>query len=258
MDLGIADRTAIVTGAGGGLGGAIVKALAGEGAKVAACDISAEALEKTVAESDGGVSPYAFDLADLGALESVVERVRSDLGTPSILVGITGGPPPAAALETRVEDWEKYFRALVSPVIRLAGLLLPDMRTQGWGRIITSTSSGVVTPIPNLALSNGLRSSLVGWSKTLAGEVAEDGVTVNVVVPGRIETQRVRALDEAKAKREGLPVEEVTAASTATIPARRYGRPDEYADVVVFLASERASYVNGAMIRVDGGLIPSI
>lgn len=191
-------------------------------------------------------------------MESVVERVRSDLGTPSILVGITGGPPPAAALETRVEDWEKYFRALVSPVIRLAGLLLPDMRTQGWGRIITSTSSGVVTPIPNLALSNGLRSSLVGWSKTLAGEVAEDGVTVNVVVPGRIETQRVRALDEAKAKREGLPVEEVTAASTATIPARRYGRPDEYADVVVFLASERASYVNGAMIRVDGGLIPSI
>lgn len=233
-------------------------ALAAEGVQVAACDVSGDALEATCREAGGTVRPYVFDLTDAAATEETVARVRSEVGMPSILVGITGGPPPTPAWETQVEDWEKYFRALVSPVIRLAGLLVPDMRSQDWGRVITSTSSGVITPIPNLAISNGLRASLVGWSKTLAGEVAVDGVTVNVVVPGRIETQRIRALDEAKAQRDGVSVEQVSAASTASIPARRYGRPAEYADAVAFLASERASYINGAMIRVDGGLIPSI
>lgn len=258
MDLGIAGRTAVVTGAGGGLGAAIVRALANEGAKVAACDISGEALETNLRDLDGQVGRYVFDLADAEATEDTVTRVRSDLGTPGILVGITGGPPPSPAAQTPVEDWEYYFTSLVSPVIRLTGLLLPDMREQGWGRIVTSASSGVVTPIPDLAISNGLRASLVGWSKTLAGEVAADGVTVNVVVPGRIETQRIRALDEAKAQRDGVPVGQVSAASTASIPTRRYGKPEEYADAVTFLSSDRASYINGAMIRVDGGLIPSI
>lgn len=248
----------MVTGAGGGLGAAIVQALAAEGAKVAACDISADALESNLGEASGQVRRYVFDLADAAATQGTVAQVRSDLGTPEILVAITGGPPPTPASQTSVEDWEKHFRALVSPVIRLAGLLLPDMREQGWGRIVTSTSSGVITPIPNLAISNGLRASLVGWSKTLAGEVAADGVTVNVIVPGRIATQRIRALDEAKAQRDGVSVEQVSAASTASIPTRRYGRPQEYADAVAFLSSERASYINGAMIRVDGGLIPSI
>jgi 3-oxoacyl-[acyl-carrier protein] reductase len=132
------------------------------------------------------------------------------------------------------------------------------MRSRGWGRILTSTSSGVIAPIPNLAISNALRLSLVGWSKTLAGEVGKVGITVNVVVPGRIATSRVACLDNAKAKREGRSVEEVAAESQRAIPVGRYGKPEEYAEVVAFLASERASYITGSVIRVDGGMIPSI
>jgi len=132
------------------------------------------------------------------------------------------------------------------------------MRAQRWGRIITSTSSGVVAPIPNLGISNALRLSLVGWSKTLAREVASAGITSNIILPGRIATDRIRFLDEAKAKREGRPVEQVIAESTAAIPAGRYGEPDEYADAVTFLASTRAAYITGSVIRVDGGYLPSI
>jgi 3-oxoacyl-[acyl-carrier protein] reductase len=147
---------------------------------------------------------------------------------------------------------------MVLGVIALTDRVLPAMRERRWGRVITTTSSGVVAPIPGLALSNVLRLSLVGWSKTLAREVASDGITVNVVVPGRIATGRVRELDEARAEREGSTVEAVVASSLAAIPAGRYGDPDEYAAAVAFLAGEPASYITGAMIRVDGGQIPSI
>jgi 3-oxoacyl-[acyl-carrier protein] reductase len=132
------------------------------------------------------------------------------------------------------------------------------MRERGWGRVITSTSSGVVAPIPNLGISNALRSSLLGWSKTLAREVARDGVTANIVVPGRIGTDRIRFLDEAKAQREGRSPEDVANESTGSIPAGRYGDPAEYAAAVAFLASERASYITGSVLRVDGGLIPTV
>jgi 3-oxoacyl-[acyl-carrier protein] reductase len=147
---------------------------------------------------------------------------------------------------------------MVVSVIAITNAVLPSMRSRGWGRVVTSTSSGVVTPIPNLAVSNGLRASLVGWSKTLAREVAGDGVTVNIVVPGRIATSRVHNLDAAKAAREQKNVEDVAAQSARDIPVGRYGKPEEYADVVAFLASSRASYVTGSTIRVDGGLIPNI
>jgi 3-oxoacyl-[acyl-carrier protein] reductase len=124
--------------------------------------------------------------------------------------------------------------------------------------VITSASSGVIAPIPNLGVSNTLRSALVGWSKTLAREVARDGITVNVVVPGRIATDRIQFLDAEKAKREARPVDQVAAESTASIPLGRYGRPEEYAEVIAFLASAQASYVTGSTVRVDGGLIPSV
>jgi 3-oxoacyl-[acyl-carrier protein] reductase len=147
---------------------------------------------------------------------------------------------------------------MVVPIFKLAGLVLPGMLERRWGRILTIASSGVVQPIPNLVISNALRASLVGWSKTLASEVAKDGVTVNLVLPGRIETDRVGELDAINAKAQGKTPEDVAAAARATIPAGRYGRVEEFAEVVCFLASERASYVTGSMIRVDGGAVRSV
>ncbi|MGO8205037.1 SDR family oxidoreductase, partial [Rhizobium ruizarguesonis] len=136
--------------------------------------------------------------------------------------------------------------------------VLPQMRARKWGRIVTSTSSGVVAPIANLGISNALRLSLVGWSKTLAREVGRDGITVNIVLPGRIATGRITFLDEQKAKRENRSVDDVVTESTSSIPLGRYGRPEEYGNVVTFLASEPASYLTGSVIRVDGGMIQSI
>ena len=154
--------------------------------------------------------------------------------------------------------WKTQFHEMVLNLMHLTDLVLPGMRARGWGRVITSTSSGVVAPIPNLGISNTLRAALVGWSKTLAREVAPDGITVNIVLPGRIATDRIRQLDEARAAREGKSIDEVVRESTTAIPVGRYGRAEEYGDVIAFIASCRASYITGSVIRVDGGLIPSI
>jgi 3-oxoacyl-[acyl-carrier protein] reductase len=147
---------------------------------------------------------------------------------------------------------------MVRCVIAVTDHVLPAMQQKGWGRIITSTSSGVVSPIANLGISNSLRLALVGWSKTLAREIGRFGVTANIVLPGRIATGRITFLDEQKAKREGRPVDDVVAESTGSIPVGRYGEPKEYGDTVCFLASTRASYITGSVIRIDGGLIASI
>jgi 3-oxoacyl-[acyl-carrier protein] reductase len=261
MDLGIKGKTALVLGAGGGLGSAIARTLATEGSKVAVADINKEAAEKTVADiqaSGGSAMALSWDLGDLTVIEPNLSLIEKQLGSVDILVNITGGPPPTLVFGQSAESWRKYFDSMVLSVIAIGDAVLPKMRENKWGRIITSTSSGVVAPIPNLGLSNALRMSLLGWSKTLAGEVGRDGVTVNIVLPGRVATQRITFLDEQKAKREGKTVEDVSAASTASIPVGRYGDPQEYADVVTFLASGRASYLTGSVIRVDGGLIASV
>jgi 3-oxoacyl-[acyl-carrier protein] reductase len=261
MDLGLKGKTALVLGAGGGLGGAIAKALAREGARVAVGDVNAEALAGTVKdiETAGGEAlPVAWDLADVGAVDGVVSKIEARFGPVDILVNNTGGPPPTPAFGQDPGVWSKSFQSMVLSVITLTDRILPKMRERKWGRIITSTSSGVIAPIPNLAISNALRLSLVGWAKSLARDVARDGVTVNVIVPGRIATARTKFLDESRAKREGKTVEQVSAESTATIPAGRYGRPDEYGDAVAFLASDRASFITGTTLRVDGGMIASI
>lgn len=261
MDFGLKGRTALVLGAGGGLGGAIALTLAREGARLALADLDATALAKTAAAvkaAGGEALELVWDLADLAAIEHHVAAIEARFGGVDILINNTGGPPPTPAAGQDPALWQKHFQGMVVSVIALTDRVLPGMRARGWGRIITSTSSGVVAPIPNLAVSNALRLSLVGWSKTLAGEVARDGVTANIILPGRIATDRIRFLDEQRAKREGKSVAEVSAASTASIPVGRYGEPQEYANVVAFLASTAASYVNGSVIRVDGGLIASI
>ncbi|AGT10610.1 SDR family oxidoreductase [Paracoccus aminophilus] len=261
MDLGLKGKTALVLGAGGGLGAAIAQTLAAEEAQIAVADINREAAEKTVAAivaAGGRAFALEWDLGDIDAVPANIGRVEAELGAVDVLVNITGGPPPTLVSGQDAASWRKYFDAMVLSVIAITDAVLPNMREKKWGRIITSTSSGVVAPIPNLGLSNALRMSLLGWSKTLAAEVGRDGITSNVILPGRVATQRITFLDEQKAKREGKTVEEVAAASTASIPVGRYGDPQEYADVVAFLASARASYLTGSVIRVDGGLIASV
>lgn len=261
MNLGLSGKTALVLGAGGGLGSAIARTLAREGVRVAAADLNGQAAEATataIRAAGSTALTLAWDLGDLASVDGHVSRIEAELGQVTVLVNNTGGPPPSPAAGQDPALWQAQFQSMVLSVIAITDRVLPGMRRAGWGRVITSASSGVIAPIPNLAMSNALRLALVGWSKTLAREVGCDGITVNVVVPGRVATPRITFLDEQKAKREGRSVGEVAAESTAAIAAGRYGDPQEYADVVAFLAGVPASYVTGSVIRVDGGLIQSI
>ena len=261
MDLGLKGKVALVFGATGGLGGAMATSLAKEGAKVALAGRNASALSTlaTSLRSTGAeILELPWDLTDLSVIERNFATIESTLGAVDILINNTGGPPPSTAANVAAEIWEAQFHAMVVSVIKITDRALPQMRARKWGRIITSTSSGVVAPIPNLGVSNALRATLLGWSKTLAREIAADGVTANIILPGRIATPRIAQLDEARAGREKIGVEDVVKQSLAQIPAGRYGDPAEYGDVAAFLASARASYVTGTVVRVDGGYIASI
>jgi 3-oxoacyl-[acyl-carrier protein] reductase len=257
MDLELKNRRALVTGASRGLGRAIASALAAEGADVVAVARNLERLNELVAATPAGrgtIVARACDLADasaIGGLGAPLERA-------DILVLNTGGPPPGSAAGTADAVWSQQFEAMFLSAIRLTRLALPGMRQRGFGRILAVVSSGVIQPIPNLGISNALRSALVGWAKTLAGEVAGDGVTVNCIAPGRIATDRVAELDQGRAKREGIDIGQVEKESRAAIPAGRYGDAAEFASVAAFLASPRASYMTGGVIRVDGGMIRSV
>lgn len=257
----MAGKVALVLGGAGGLGRAIARSLAAEGARVALADIDAERLSEAVTAlgRDGHEAlGLPWDLGDLEQVDQNVGRIERSWGPVQILVNITGGPPPSPASGLDPSQWTEAFRSMVLPVIATTDRVLPGMREGRWGRIITSTSSGVVSPIPQLAVSNTMRSALVAWSKTLSTEEAPRGVTVNVTVPGRIATPRIDYLDERRAEHDGIPVADVRQSSHAAIPSGRYGDPAEYADTVAFLASEAASYITGSVVRVDGGYVSSI
>jgi 3-oxoacyl-[acyl-carrier protein] reductase len=260
MDLGLAGKRALVLSSSRGLGRGVAEALAAEGAHVMMTARTGDRLKEAAAainaKGPGKASTFVGDLKDNVA--AIHQAALKELGGVDILVANTGGPPARTPLTVQPEEWVPQFEAMVVPVFTLAGLVLPGMRERRWGRILTIASSGVVQPIPNLVISNALRSSIVGWSKTLAGEVAKEGITVNVVLPGRIKTDRTTEIDTAAAKAQGRSIEEVEAASLAAIPAARYGTVQEFADVVCFLASGRAGYVTGSMVRVDGGAVRSV
>jgi 3-oxoacyl-[acyl-carrier protein] reductase len=258
MDLGLHGRGALVLGAGSGLGAAIAVALAREGAHVVAAGRTASNVQETAAAitaAGGTATPLVLDLRRPETFAPAVADAEAAAGSLDILVNNTGGPPPGPAGGVGPAVWREHFEAMVLSVFTLTDLVLPGMRRRGWGRVLTSTSSGVVVPIPQLGISNALRAALHGWSKTLAAEVGGDGVTVNILVPGRIGTARTAALDGARAEREGRTVAAVADESRARIPIGRYGRPEEYGDAAAFLASDRASYVTGSVLRVDGGVI---
>lgn len=261
MDFGLKGKNALVFGASGGLGAAMARALAAEGANIVLAARNETALAAIAGELAAlGVRTHAmrWDLADLASHEPHMAAAKAALGEIDILVNNTGGPPPTPVAGQDPQVWAAQFNAMVLSVIRITDLALPGMRARKWGRIITSASSGVITPIPNLGISNTLRASLVAWSKTLSREVARDGITSNVIVPGRVATDRIAFLDEQRAKRENRSVEDIQRDSVASIPAGRYGDPAEYGAAAAFLASQQASYITGSVLRVDGGMIPNI
>jgi 3-oxoacyl-[acyl-carrier protein] reductase len=259
MDLGLKGKRALVLSSSRGLGLASAQSLAAEGAEVFMTARSGDKLEAAAAQikaQGGKAHALAADLTN--DTDKIFDEAVKAMGGVDILVANTGGPPARMATDVPAEDWTPMFEAMVKPVFRLASLALPGMRERGWGRIVTIASSGVIQPIPNLAMSNALRSAIVGWAKTLASEVAKDGITVNLVLPGRIETDRTAELDAANAKRQGKTPEQIAEGARAAIPAARYGTTREFADVVCFLASDRASYMTGGLVRVDGGAIRSV
>jgi 3-oxoacyl-[acyl-carrier protein] reductase len=260
MDLGLSGRRALVLASTRGLGRSVATALSAEGAEVMICGRqgAAAAARQMTGETGGRVQGRDCDLHDRAALDALLDETLAQFGGIDVLVLNGGGPPPAPALEVGGADWSLWFERMVGNLIHAANRVVPDMRTRGWGRLLTIASSAAVQPIAGMALSNSLRASLLAWNKTLAAEVAGAGVTCNAVLPGRIDTERVAALDEAKAAREGRSVEAVRQQALEGIPVGRYGRPEEFGQVCAFLCSGAASYVTGTVQRIDGGLIRAI
>jgi 3-oxoacyl-[acyl-carrier protein] reductase len=250
MDLGINGRVALVMGASKGIGRGIAAALAREGVRVAIASRGRERLDAVVEELGGDVAAFVADAGDLGRLRELPGEVEAALGPIDILVANTGGPPMGGPLDNSVEEWEEAYRSLVLGVRVLVEGVLPGMRARGWGRIVNVGSNSTVEPVPTLAISNSVRQAAVGLLKTLSREVAADGITVNTVVTGKFATDRL-------AESEGS-MENAERSARASVPAQRLGLPEEFGDLVAFLASDRAAYINGTNIPIDGGLLRSV
>lgn len=261
MDLGIAGKVAWVTGASSGIGLATARALAAEGARVALSARRADLLEEEALRiGDSGTECLAvpLDITDGAAIDAAAIRIAERLGPVDILVCNGGGPPPGTFDELDVATVEKGFELTLLSAWRLTSAVSPDMKARGAGAILYFTSSSTKEVIPGLLLSNVMRPGVVGLMKTVSKELGPHGIRALCVAPGRIETDRLRSLDERNAQLSGVDLDSVRDEMQSRIPLGRYGDPDEFGDVAAFLASERASFVTGITVTVDGGMLNGI
>jgi 3-oxoacyl-[acyl-carrier protein] reductase len=261
MDLELRGRSALVCGASKGLGYAIAECLAEEGVFVGllARNLSmlAAASERIKAKGSKAM-PLEGDMGDWASIEKALKGWRDTVGDPDILVLNSGGPPAVDVSRIDAVLWRSQFEAMVLNQMRLTEALLPRMRAKRFGRVLSVSSTSIIEPFAALAISNSLRAALAGWLKTLAGQVAADGVTVNLLLPGSFATERIEELDRGAAERQGVPLAQVREANMQDIPTRRYGEPREFGLLATFLASPKAAYITGAALRIDGGATRSL
>jgi len=262
MDLGLQGKIAMVAGASRGLGYGVARALAREGARVSMTSRNREAIEaaaQALAQETGAeVVGTACDVRSADAIARWSDVTRERFGGVDVLFTNSGGPPAGPAVSFDDRAWQSASELLVFSVIRMIRAVVPSMADRGGGAILVSTSASVKEPIPNLGLSTVMRASVSALSKTLALELASKAIRVNQIIPGRIDTDRVRELDEINAQRGGVPLEQQKARAAASIPLGRYGDIDEYGRVAAFLLSDSARYITGATVQVDGGLTHSV
>lgn len=254
MDLGIDGKVAFVAASTAGLGLASARRLAAEGARVAITGRRGDLAASLASDIDGAIG-LAMDVTEPASVDAALAATEDRLGSIDILVLNSGGPPPGGPLDVSVADHERAAALLLHPHQRMIAATIEHMRSQQWGRVVAVGSTAIAEPSRQLVLSSTHRAALAAYLKALAGTVAADGVTVNMVHPGRVATERLEQLDAAAARRRGITVDEVRAASLARIPIGRAGDPDEFGAVVAFLCSVPAAYVTGVQIRVDGGVV---
>jgi len=262
MDLGLKGKVALVSGASKGLGFAVAKALAADGASVSISSRDdkaiANAAQRLERETGAKVLSMAVDVRDKAAIERWIATVAETFGGIDALMTNSGGPPAGDAISFDDAAWQDAADLLLFSTIRMVRATVPYLAKRGGGAILVSTSSSVKEPVPNLGLSTVLRASVSAFAKTIAIELAPKGIRVNQIIPGRIDTDRVRHLDEVNAKKQGISVEQAKSKAVSAIPMGRYGQPDEFGRVGAFLLSDAASYMTGATVQVDGGQIRSV
>lgn len=262
MDLGLRGRVALVCGASSGLGKAVATGLAKEGARLAICSRTKEKLEQAAADirraTGAEVVAIPADVSVPADVKKLVRQTVNHFGKLEILVTNAGGPPPGEFLTLPEDSWQKALDLNLLSTLHLCRESVPHMKAGGWGRIVNITSYAAKQPQPNLILSNMARAGVLGLAKSLATELGPYNILVNSVCPGIFETERHLALSKHRAAQEGLSLEEHLKKRAKEIPLGRGGHPEEFADLVVFLASERASYITGTAIQIDGGVVRSL